>query len=50
VYIYTPRRVKHPRVGFAAIVGLVGYVRFVMVSGCARIGKDAGADSPTGTL
>jgi len=43
--VYTVHRagVKHTRVRFAAIVGLVGYVRFAMVSGCARIGKDAGA-------
>jgi hypothetical protein len=50
VYTVQPAGVKQRGVCFVAIVGLVGYVRFAMVSRCARIGKDAGACLSIGTL
>ena len=49
VGVQSPSRSRSTPPGqFAAIVGLVLLVRFAMVSGCARIGKDAGAYSVSG--
>jgi len=44
VYTAQVAGVKQGWVRFVAIVGLVLLVRFAMVSRCARIGKDVGAD------